>query len=126
MANTVYCKVEQPTKSKNNRIYGVIALISFLATKEVYLFINGWLEKLELPGIPSGAITVSIQVLCVLGYIIRTYFTTVCAPPGPVTGDTDVYLNAQNQPMDPYAEKMWKGPVDENGKPYQVVRGTRE
>jgi hypothetical protein len=108
MGEKVYCKIDKaPSQSKNNRIYGVIALIAFLATPQVYDFINGWLAKLELPGIPSGAVTVAIQVFCVLGYIVRTYYTTVCAPPGPDNPQVDVML-------------------DEDGKPYPVVKGVME
>jgi hypothetical protein len=106
--NKVYCKIDKsPAVSKNNRIYGVIALLAFLATPEVYNFINVWLMKLELPGIPTGAVTVAIQVFCVLGYIVRTYYTTVCQPPGPDNPQVDVYL-------------------DEHGKPLQTVKGVKE
>ncbi len=132
MGEKVYCKIDKsPAKSKNNRIYGLIALLAFLATPQVYDFLNSWLVQFDLPGIPATFITIAIQVLSVLGYIVRTYYTTVCAPPGPETGPTDVYLDEDGKPitidksaLNPYS--AYYKATDEDGKPLETVRGTRE
>lgn len=107
MENKVYCKIEKPAKSKNNRIYGVIWLLGLLAQPVVYENINMALGKFDFAGIPVSFIAIAIQVCAFVGYIVRTYWTTTCEVPGPDTGPTDLWL-------------------DENGKPVQVVKAIKE
>ena len=107
--NTKTRPMDKPWSSKNNRIYAAIFILAGLANPAVYDWINQFFQNSHLGfTIPATLIAICIQLMTVIGYIVRTYYTNI--NPGPL-------------PEDPNIPKP-TGPDTHDG--YQVVYGKPE